>query len=542
MLVARVTPGLKSLPSLSVATLSAIISLLAFLIVYAVAVISYRSSVDLNQQRDWLIWLLLLLLVFAIPVIVYFLVKFWTMKEESRFAGIDQIWQTALELCQQQGISVKRVPIFLVLGAKDQRQASNLMAASGLPISVSVPKQQDTDLLFFATQDAVFLYLNGCTCLSGLLTQPRGSAASQSAAIPASAAVTGTIDASAFAKMTGGKPVLPPAGAEIGGTLTDSAFPGAADNQDSMLGNADSDVGRTMVLPEGQSMEELLAASAPSAAQQSLQGNYGATAMLSSQAVFEREQKLRHVCQLINRARHPVCPINGILTLLPFTMVETASGPLQTSAQKDIKVLREEFKMRCGHSVLITEMEAEDGFHELIKRVGERESRESRFGRGADLWNAPAAERLEAISTHAVGAFEDWIYLLFQKENALQQRYNSRLLSLLCRVRGKFAENLPVVLGRGFGFDPTTQPELEKEQFLFGGCYFAGTGPDPSKYAFVKSVFAKVLQNEGELEWSPQARAEDRQHQLMASLFALVGLISLLSIVGMILYKFFWQA
>jgi hypothetical protein len=537
MLLARITPGLKNLPSLSTPMLSAVMSLVVLLIIYAVAVVSYRSSVDLNQQRDWLIWLLLLLLVFVIPVIVYFLVKFWTMKEDSRFPGIDQIWQSALELCQQQGISVRRVPIFLILGAKDQRQAAHLMGATELPIKVSVPKQQDTDLLFFASQDSIFLFLNGCSCLSGLSSQPPSSAAAD-AMVPAGAAAAGTIDASAFARMTGANPSLPPAAGDVGATLTEGAFEGAFPGPEAQPAGG-ADVGRTMVLPEGLNMDQFLAGQ-----QKSPDGGapvLAPTAMLTSQAIFEREQKLRYLCQLINNARSPVCPINGILTLVPFHLVESASGQVQTAAQNDVKVLRDELKMRCSQTVLITHMEREDGFHELIKRVGERESRDSRFGRGADLWNAPTQQRLEAVGVHAVGAFEDWIYLLFQKENALQQRYNSRLLSLLCRVRGRFAENLPAVLGRGFGFDPATEPNLAQEQFLFGGCYFAGTGEDPSKYAFVKSVFAKLLQQEGELEWAPQARISDRQYQWASSLFALLGSLSLLSIVLLLIYKFVWQ-
>lgn len=538
-LIARVTPGLNRIPSLSVPMLAAVITWVVLLILYAIAIISHWRAGNLYQDRAWQTWALLMLAVFAISAIVYYLVKFWMIKEESRFPNIDQIWETALEQCQAQGISVRQTPLFLVLGAKDQQQSSNLMKASLLPMSIAVPKQQDTDLVFFASENSIFLFLNGCSCISGL-SSPSAAAKSLSsspshAAVESGSALAGTIDASAFAKLAGGMSSSAPAAPEAGGTLTEGAMQ-AAFSEASPSPAAAADAGRTMVLPEGLQLEDLLRT--PSLGQDSSQGTASAPPpSLSSQEVFLRQEKLRYVCQLIQRARQPVCPINGLLTLLPFELVESTSGSVQTAVQKDLRILREELMVRCSNTVLVTEMDKEEGFQELVKRVGEQECRDSRFGRGSDVWNSPTAERLQAIAVHAVGAFEDWIYLLFQRENALQQRYNGRLLKLLCRVRGRFAENLPSVLGYGFGFDPQTEPELSEEQFLFGGCYFAGTGQDPARYAFVKSVFSKVLQNEGELEWSPQARSRESSYQVGSNLFALLGGVGFLATLGMLAWK-----
>lgn len=535
-LVARVTPGLNKLPSLSVPMLAAVVAWFVLMIIYAVAVISMWRAGALYQQRDQLVWLLLFLLVLVITVIVYFLVKFWLVKEESRFPNIDQIWETAMEQCQQQGISVRQIPIFLILGARDQQQATNLMKASQIPMSIAVPKQQDTDLAFFANESSAFLFLNGCSCISGLSMPSLLSPVSSPAPVESGSALAGTIDASAFAKLAGGMSANSPASPAAGGTLTQGAMQ-ASPLEAPAYPMASPDAGRTMVLPEGQQFEDFLK---PTGDQMEAPGRLGAVAAanLSSQEVFERQEKLSYVCQLVQKVRQPVCPINGVLTLLPFELIESASGQVQTAVQKDLRVLREELMVRCSNTVLVTQMDKEEGFQELVKRVGEQECRDSRFGRGSDLWNAPSSDRLRSIAAHAVGAFEDWIYLLFQRENALQQRYNSRLLGLLCRVRGKFAENLPVVLGRGFGFDPNTEPELADEQFLFGGCYFAGTGSDPERYAFVKSVFSKILQHEGELEWSPRARLRESQYQIVASLFALLGGVSLLATLGLLAWKF----
>jgi hypothetical protein len=54
----------------------------------------------------------------------------------------------------------------------------------------------------------------------------------------------------------------------------------------------------------------------------------------------------------------------------------------------------------------------------------------------------------------------------------------------------------------------------------------------------VKSVFQKLLQQEGELEWAPAARRRDEQLLFVANLFALVGALSFFAIVGILIYKF----
>ena len=183
-------------------------------------------------------------------------------------------------------------------------------------------------------------------------------------------------------------------------------------------------------------------------------------------------------------------------------------------------------------------MEIEEGFIELIKRLPPQKVSENRFGKGSDIWVSPETARLDAIAIHAIATFEDWIYMLFQEENALKKKHNSRLFSMLCRVRGEFSGNLRAVLTTGFGFDPKTQPNLAHEQFLFGGCYFGATGGTTNQQAFVKSVFAKTIQQDGELEWAPEARIRDSQYHFLANLAALIGTIAIIAIAVMLILYF----
>lgn len=535
--LSRLIPGATKFPAISLAMRVALTAFFFLLVVYISAIISYSFS-ETAAYRSWWVFAAIFLLVIIIPVVVYYLIKIWMTKEESRFPDIDRIWQAGLEECHNNGISLMNVPLFLVQGARDSRQATQLMRASQIPFSVIVPAQEESDIIFFANSDAVFLFLNGCSCISRLSSAPSGPPASVRAPADSGSAQAppmGTIDASMFE--SGGSPsatMAPsaPAAPDAGQTLTDSsAFP-PTPTPSPVAQPAAAGVGGTMLLPEGQNISDLLAAKGPS------DDAFVSTPQLSSQDIYDREQKLRYVCGLISKARQTLCPINGVVSLLPFELVENASSNLQTAAQKDMAVLRKELLVRCSNTVLVTHLEREEGFQELIRRVGEERTRDFRFGKGCELWSAPEGPRLDAIGAHAVGAFEDWIYMLFQEESALQHRYNSRLFMLLCRIRGRFSENLRDVLARGFGFDPQTEGHLAYEQFLFGGCYFSATGADPSRQAFVKSVFLKGIQQEGELEWAPEARRRDAQMQFAANLFALLGAASLLAIVGMLIFQF----
>ncbi len=527
--IMRFTPGIKNLPNVSMQMRMALITFLFLLIVFVSAIVSKYLS--LNADDQYLNFIIAFPFIFIIPVIVYYLVTFLMIKEVSRFPEIDNIWNAGIAECNRNGIDLCNVPLFLVLGTKDNRHAMQLMKSSQLTFSVTYPSREDTDIMFFANSEAnseaIYLFINGCSCLSRLSSAPTSLAPAEQQRPTTADSVTGTIDAAMFAAAGGRSPVNV-AASDVSHTLTDGEF----NSPQIPMRPAAVGLGGTMLLPEGQGLNEFLGRNVSKASEPQR------IPQLSSKDIVECEQKLRYLCGVISKARQSLCPINGLITTLPFELIESASSQVQTAAQKDLKTLREELLVRCSNTVLVTQMERDEGFKELMKRVGEERGRDFRFGKGCELWNAPEGARLDAIAIHAVGAFEDWIYMLFQEDNALKQRYNSRLFMLLCRIRGRFGENLRAVLARGFGFDPLTESHLAYEQFLFGGCYFAATGGGHASQAFVKSVFLKGLQHEGELEWSPAARIRDRQLQFFANLFALLGMLSFFAIVGMLVWKF----
>jgi len=505
----RSLPGVRAISRWSLPTKWSWLSLLVLLIIWAAAFVRHIS--DSNEaDRNWTIWFLVPIpFVVVIPVLTYYLVKYLLLQEASRFPEIDRIWYDGTAEAESKGILINKTPIFLVLGTSQQREVKTLLQLTGLEFAAATSGAGSPPLSIHACRDAIFVFLNGCNCISRLSNS--------------------TSTASKHIPMADDQGMLP---TEVGGTIDASRLDAmrisTSDKNEQPNNTAANNPfvpGGTMLLDESQDLSEIWNAVSTSKA-------------LNSNDIFDCEEKLQHVCKLINRARRPLCPINGIVSVLPFELVESSSGQLQIAIQKDLAILRQELQIRCPNTALVSGMESDEGFVELVKRLPAQQSSENRFGKGSDLWVVPDSQRLDAIAIHATATFEDWIYMLFQEANSLKKKNNSKLFLLLCRVRGAFAENLRGVLSRGFGFDTALAPALAYEQFLFGGCYFAATGNSPSQQAFVKSVFAKALEQEGELEWAPLARQQDQLYRFFANMAALIGTIALLAIAAMLFHRF----
>lgn len=504
-------PGVRAIGRWSLPTKWSWLSLLVLLIIWIAAFVRHISDAN-EADRNWTLWFLVPIpFVVVIPILTYYFVKYLLLQEASRFPEIDRIWCDGIAESESKGILINKTPIFLVLGTSQQREVKTLLQLTGLDFIADASGAGSPPISFHACREAIFLFLNGCNCMSRLsnsTTAAPREIQNVDAPVMQPTDVGGTIDASSLGAMR----FSPAKNEQPGNSMASTPFvPGG-----------------TMLLDESQDLSEIWNAVSTSKA-------------LNSSDIFDCEEKLQHVCKLINRARRPLCPINGIVSVLPFELVESSSGQLQIAIQKDLAILRQELQIRCPNTALVSGMESDEGFVELVKRLPSQQSSENRFGKGSDLWVVPDSDRLDAIAVHATATFEDWIYMLFQEANALKKKNNSKLFMLLCRVRGAFAENLRGVLSRGFGFDTAIAPALAYEQFLFGGCYFAATGNSQSQQAFVKSVFAKALQQEGELEWAPVARQQDQLYRFLGNLAALIGTIAFLAILAMLFHKF-WLA
>jgi hypothetical protein len=220
--------------------------------------------------------------------------------------------------------------------------------------------------------------------------------------------------------------------------------------------------------------------------------------------------------------------------LLPFEAVQ--AGPqsveeLQRAVKSDLTTAQRELQLRSPVSALIVGLERERGFRELVRRVGRERAATQRFGRRFDVRTLPTPDELRNLSAHVCGAFEDWIYTLFREQGSLSRPGNTRLYSLLCKVRCTLKPRLSGILSDGFGYDARIAPD--DDPIPFSGCYFAATGETPDRQAFVRGVIDKLIDEQEQLEWTSRALRSELRYRRLAVLGVAVDLL-LLGAIGVV--------
>jgi hypothetical protein len=451
-----------------------------FLVIFVVtAFVGFYFTKD---RASWNYWInpvrvvTITILVVVIPILVYRVLKLWLQGEESLFPDIDYAWKAGLGELKRHQLDVCEVPLFLVLGSAGGEFEKALFDASRLSLRVADFPQGPAALHWYANPNGIYLVCTDAGCLSRLATVAREVTAQE---------VAGPLPAAP--RPEGGGTMV------VGGGMDAGEVTPAVEKKPIILPHAD---------------------------------------------VAEQARRLEYVCRLLRRTRQPLCPVNGVLTLLPYGVMKR--GPreavgLQRAVESDLQTVRRGLQLRCPITPLVVGMEEEAGFRELVRRIGRDRAMGHRFGKGLGLWNPPSPDRLEALCAHACGAFEDWVYALFRERGSLAKPGNTKLYYLICQIRRTVRKRLANILVGGFGSDP--QRAQRDEPLLVGGCYFAATGLSEDRQAFVKSVFDKLPDQQEELEWTQAAVAEDEKYQRLALAGLGIDLLLLLSLAGMFVYQ-----
>lgn len=497
--------------------------LLICLATFYLSIITSQDHGTLQNWKEWQFIVILSALVIAIPIVVYKTLKLWLEGEGALFPDIEAAWDEGIAELDRLGINPRMTPLFLIIGGHSEAQAKALFEASQLETVVKGVPEGHAALHWFygrdsQNRDAIYLYCDNVSCLS-LLSRVAKSAGP------------------AVATGGGGAASAP---RDIRSTMQ------VADIRDTMAGpsaapapSAPAPALNIRGTMEVANIRDTLAGTGP--------GTAAAPAVVMEQRIVvdkgdreEAQRRLQYLCRLILRARKPYCPINGLLALLPYKVLEsqTGAGEMTVAATADLRVLHRAFQLRFPVNVLVSGLEDELGFQELVRRVGQNDAAARRFGKGHDIWKTPLAEQMEALCAHACGAFEDWAYSLFRKDDALRKKTgNERLYLLLCKVRGRVQMHLEKVLAEGFGYDPDKQEDVVPP--LFGGCYFAATGEREDRRAFVAGVLRdKLFDTEADVEWTDKAIIEDQRHHRWAR--TVMGIDAILAVaLAFVLYIVF---
>lgn len=497
-----------------------------------------------DNVRDALTWprmLLVLALVVVIPLVLYKVLQLWLEGDGSQFPDIDYAWEAGVEELAKHGLTLDSLPLFLVLGSSGDQQEQSVVQAAGLDVRVRAIPEGDAALHWYATSEGIFLFctdtswLNAVAWLSAQKSRDAGQKTAFAAplpALPSGAVAAPSIPVMAPLPPVAPEPVPPPAAPQLvippatqrgpspgAGTISLDQFlqqqpmptpsvPARGAHSPTSTISSPMPISLPAAAPEPAPVVYAPEPSSPLA----VTSGHDAPAIVAPPDAAERLQRLQYVCQLLRRARRPLCAINGILTLLPFQSIRATpdeAEELQRAIKSDLLTVQRTLELRCPVTALITGLEEDQGFSELVRRVGPERASSQRFGKKFDVRALPLAEELAALCEHVCGAFDDWVYALFREQGALTRPGNTRLYALLCKVRCHLKPRLTELLASGFGFDRRATPD--DDPFLFSGCYFAATGSTPDRQAFVRGVLDKMVEEQEFVEWTPRALATNRR-------------------------------
>lgn len=496
----RLVPGLRRVTNLSSAAQGALIAFVFFVVVLVFAVVfdSYADKPIIWGKLPWLVGVTI-----ACPIVLYYAIVLLMTPTHSLYPDIDTAWNAGMSALDEQGFGIDDLPLFLVIGAGNADRVSAVFQGSGMELELDGVLKGAAPLRWYATETAIYL----CCPTIGVIARLIESANNRAPASRSSASVRRPTETAAAFDQT-------------------LQAPNAYDDLEALDGPvspvaAVAGMGRTIDL------EDVLGDT--STKQRPENAASQRTGALSASEVREQRERLSYLCQLLRRERSPVCPVNGILTLLPFHSLLLADMHTESAVQDDMATLCRELEIRCTSVVLVTDMEREPGFIELMRRIGSQLTAAGGFGKGFDHRTVPTKERMDALVQHACGAFEDWTHKLFSDPGALDKPGNGQLFATMCKVRGRFRKIFSSAITNGFGCDSRDEGE---SPVMFGGCYFAATGEKAGTRGFISRAFTKLAHVEDDLEWVESALARDDRCRAIANITVLVGVLALGFMVG----------
>ena len=422
----------------------------------------------------------LLLLVVLVPLLVYQAARLWLEHQGGRWPDIAAAWSAAGDELGRQQISLTDSPLFLVLGSDGGELERALLAESSAPLLVQQSPAGGGPLHVFASREAIFV------CFSGA-----GQTAVTAASIR-SALADGETWSGALARANP-EAVVDRVAAELqSGTVTVDARP------------------TTRSSPPTRSAKERRDAA----------------------------DRLEFACDQLRQARVPLASINGVLVLLTLQVNSPADADavrLGQAVGEDLATITRVLGVRAPVTLLAGVLQDDPAIDDLLPRV-DAGKRAAAFGQPFPLGLPPTAEHLHALAFNTTGSLNDRLAeLLLDPRRIAEQPANRHLLAMLGRMRLDVSTQIARVLQQAYSTDLHGGTDGRRGVLpLLAGCYVAAISSDTSRRAFCRGLLDRVVQLQGELDWTDESlRAEAWAGRMSRLLFgaAAVMVIAMVAIV-----------
>lgn len=498
-----------------------------------------------KQLDGWLkdyFWGVVFVNLYLIVRIVLYLVAVLGIEEHSEFPDIEEDWNQVVEALDHEKLHVSDLPLFIVNGLTPQQEHTIFRKASRISWKAIAPKGNSAVMRAYINdhqeKGAVFL----CCTFVGATNLQQGkekASSSRHSSEELSNDFDGTIDAGRLGEM-----ISPGPTPDATSRSDDMAF--ANDSTDVDMASGMANYQPPAPRPEhpsendGGGLGGFLGTLAPGGLDQAMGTMQGLRVgpvetkvrkqlePLSELETMMGVRRMAFLCQLIVQARGKVVPINGLLQAIPYSWGQSVANAenLAPALRADVAAIHESLQLQFPVIVVTTELDDVTDIKEFITRgerlqPGFRNSRAGhRFAPGADV----DARGAKWVVDGAIQWFRGWVYAAFAQD--LDSTDNRNLFHMLCEVSQR-QKALKSLLWRSLS--NVSLPPLR----LYGN-YFWASGTSNQRQAFVQGVLTKMVEVQGDVAYTPQARKKQQRHSIVGwILFALSGILAVASIVLM---------
>jgi hypothetical protein len=375
------------------------------------------------------------------------------------YPDLNASWATLQAELTTAGLSLAQVPVYLVLG-KPGAGVEAFFQSSRFPFLV---RRTEGPLAVYASSEAIFVCCPGASLLAELSERLRT------------------------------EPAEPPPAIELAGSEAEGEGASAPPTRGGATATA------VLLVEPVQGTER--------------RARRATLSLLKTEQATVLSQRLHQVCRMLAAERLPLCPVNGVLALIPFDATEGDDEAVETAAvlRHELAVARAALQLEAPRFVVLTDAHREEGFRNLTLLYPEGSGPSRLFGQNFPLTPDIAGTEVGGMVQSGLG----WVSQVMlpvalvplmrregegdvtDRTEAIQQ--NIVLFRYLVQMRQRLRQ-LARVVGLGL---PDHPPYL-------AGCYLTGTGQDASDQAFVTGILRRAIELQNAVRWTPEALTEDR--------------------------------
>jgi hypothetical protein len=248
----------------------------------------------------------------------------------------------------------------------------------------------------------------------------------------------------------------------------------------------------------------------------------------------DASDRLRSLCERIRNARQPVAPANGILALVStHSDDQTRLTPVIGAALgDDLITITSTCGLRMPLTVVGTGIETLAGFDTLLKRLPS-ETQTLVSGDIFPIGRTASATELSTLAIAATGRLADEAGSLMLDPHSLAHSDGNRsMIGLMCRLRLHVAPLLQGIMQRGLD-----SAAHHAGSPMLAGCYLLPTPKDLPAINFTKDLFARVIEVQGDLEWTPKQLKRNRRSARIARGLAVLNTLLLAAWIAVLWWR-----